>query len=704
MAGLDTSAAPAQPILAAPRSMSVGGIVPMQSLAATLAQRDADVARQADATRNTPVITGLAGYVTGCWQDAKQAKRDVEDRMIAALRARRGEYDPLILSQIKQSGGSEIYMKLFATKARQLGALLRDVLVGAGTDKPWTLAPTPDPELPDDYVQEAYEASMSKAMQAEMSGVPMSVADIRSMLNDLRDEALNTVRTEATNRCRRMEAKMEDQLVQGGWLTAFDDFIDDLSTFPTAIMRGPVVRKKSVLAWVQNQPGVYEVDVQERMTLEWDRVSPLDIYPARGSSGPNDKYLIERHRGMSPAAFTALKGVEGYDDAAISAMLAEHAAGGLREWMSIDVQRDQLEQRTTSTTAYTADDGIDALQFWGPVLGRKLIEWGMTGDKITDPDQTYEAEVWLVGRHVIKAVLNTDPLKRRGYYTTGFERVPGSFWHNSLYDTIKDVCDMCNSAARALSNNMGIASGPQVVYNVDRLPNGATVTSLYPWKIHQVKDDLTGSSLKPIEFFQPSSNAAELMAVYDKFSVMADEHSGLPRYMTGGEGTGGAGRTASGLAMMVGNASKTIKSLVANIDINVTTPSVQRLYYYNMRYLDDPELKGDVEVVARGALSLVTKESAQVRRIEFLARTANPIDMQIMKPEGRAYILRETARALDLDVDKIVPSITAAKLDMLAMQGMDQPAMPQPEAPPAGPGQALANGQQITDNFTPQPQ
>jgi hypothetical protein len=50
------------------------------------------------------------------------------------------------------------------------------------------------------------------------------------------------------------------------------------------------------------------------------------------------------------------------------------------------------------------------------------------------------------------------------------------------------------------------------------------------------------------------------------------------------------------------------------------------------------------------------KESVQARRNEFLQMTANPVDIQIMGPAGRAALLREAAKVLNMDVDKLIPS------------------------------------------------
>jgi hypothetical protein len=278
-----------------------------------------------------------------------------------------------------------------------------------------------------------------------------------------------------------------------------------------------------------------------------------------------------------------------------------------------------------------------------------------------------------------------------------------------LYDLIADVCGMCNAAARALANNLGISSGPQVGVNIDRVAPGEEISEMFPWKIWQFTQDPMGSSAPPISFFQPQSNAAELMGVYDKFSLMADEHSGIPRYMTGTEGTPGAGRTASGLSMMVGNASKVIKSLVGSIDIRVISPLLKRLFDWKMQYDPEFQYRGDLSIVPRGALSLQVKESANQARMAFLQATGNPIDMQIMGPQGRQALLREAAKNLNMNADDVVPSLTKTRMAQLQMQ-MAQQNMPQgaqgaPNEPAVqGGNQTLMDGRPQTDTFSPTPQ
>jgi len=254
---------------------------------------------------------------------------------------------------------------------------------------------------------------------------------------------------------------------------------------------------------------------------------------------------------------------------------------------------------------------------------------------------------------------------------------------------------------------MGISSGPQVAVNMDRLAEGEDPGQIYPWRLWQMRSDPMGSSAPPVTFFQPQSNASELMAVFERFSLLADEYSGIPKYLAGmGGGEGGAGRTASGMSMMISNATKQVKQTLSSMDIRVIEPSVERAYQHVMRHDNKARLKGDLQTKARGATSLIAKESAQVRLNEFLVGTANPIDMQILGLDGRAELLRHAVKRLDVNSERVVPSVSKVKAlqaqqqqAQMAAQGGTNPNGSQPKPP--GNGQALMDGAPVTDTFSP---
>lgn len=616
---------------------------------ASAADLEAEQMRRNAEAQNQPVIQGLAAHVRKRWDVAKTAKRELEERMLSCLRQRNGEYDPDKLADIQRQGGSDIYVNLTSVKCRAATSWLRDTLLGVGADKPWALDATPVPDLPPDVVA-SLQAEMQQElmMLMEQGGQMPSEEQLRQIAVSMKDRAMRAMKEEAEERVDRMERKMEDQLVEGGWHKAFNEFLDDIVTFPFAAMKGPIKRKRKVLQWNGS-----ELEPTEVIRNEWERVDPFMLYWAPWAWSINDGFVIERHR-MTPDDLQALIDVPGYNNDAIRSVLGNFTGGGLKEWLWSDSAKADAEGKDT-TDALATDDLIDALQLWDSVSGKLLREWGLSEEDVPDPDLSYPCEVWLIGGTVIRAVLNYDPLGRKPYYLTSYEKIPGAVDGKGVTDLCRDSQDMVNAAARALANNMGIASGPQVGVNVSRLPPGEDITQMHPWKIWQFESAEYADSSPPLNFFQPNSNAGELMAVFEKFSARADEDTMIPKYMTG-EHTPGAGRTSSGLSMLISNAGKGIKQVISNIDHNVITPMVERLYQDNLRYADDPDLVGDVNIIARGANSLVVKEAEAVRRNEFLQLVLNsPVAQQIVGMDGAAELLRDAAKNLNGNVDRIVP-------------------------------------------------
>jgi hypothetical protein len=84
---------------------------------------------------------------------------------------------------------------------------------------------------------------------------------------------------------------------------------------------------------------------------------------------------------------------------------------------------------------------------------------------------------------------------------------------------------------------------------------------------------------------------------------------------------------------------------------------IDRLHFYNLMYGDDPELKnGDVKIVARGAASLVTKETQMQRGNEFMQLILNNQQVaNIVGEEALIDLIRENAKVIGME-DKLPPS------------------------------------------------
>lgn len=651
-----------------------------------LARQEQEASDRALAERqNQPVLLGLTAHLRACWDVALLAKRPIENEMLRALRQRNGEYEADKLRAIRGQGGSEIYMMITEVKCRAAESWLRDILLDNGSP-PWDLAPTPLPDLVPGEKKAIEQQFAQQLMETiQRSGQAPDMAQMRELREMVAQDYRFALLREAQARADRMKVRIQDQFAQGGWEPAFNDFITDLVTFPAAFVKGPIVRRQRALGWEQSPTGATVVKPIERLAPEYERVDPFYIYPEPGISNINDGYLFEYHP-LTRMALADLIGVPGYDEDAIRKVLE---IGNGQSWINQDteLQKDEEERKFYSYMRPT--EVFDALEFWGKVSGAMLREWGMSEQDIPDPAREYDANVWVVGNYVIKAVLNYDPLGEKPYTKTSFIKCPGAFWGKGIPKIIEDLQAVCNAAARALVNNMGIASGPQVEVNLERIPPNEDITTLTPWRIWQVTNDPVGSSAPAIRFTQPDSRANELVAVYEKFSKLADDHSGIPAYVYGDLNVQGAGRTSSGLSMLMGAAGKGIRQVVMHIDSDVVKPIVMRQFVFNMRYDPDESIKGDVEVIAKGAINLAVKETVNVRRIEFLNATANPIDAEILGREGRALILREVAKGLQMPADDVVPSREKAqyqtRIQAAAMAAQPQQAAPTPTAPDGSP-------------------
>ena len=124
--------------------MASYGIVPVMGTEELLGYQEQELGKSED--RVDVFNDNLAGHIRSAWQLAKEAKRPIEEVMIRCLRQRNGIYEADKLAAIREMGGSEIYVLLTLAKCRAAEAWINDVLRPAG-DKPWTIEPTPIPEL-----------------------------------------------------------------------------------------------------------------------------------------------------------------------------------------------------------------------------------------------------------------------------------------------------------------------------------------------------------------------------------------------------------------------------------------------------------------------------------------------------------------------------------------------------------------------------
>lgn len=612
--------------------------------------------QEAEEAQNQEPIINLASDLRSRWQAAYNSKQSsgVEEKLFQCLRQRRSQYDPDKLAKIRAAGRSEVFMNLTNVKCRSVEAWIREVELPPG-DKPWGLSETPIPTLPKSKDQEISALVLEETVQIMMMQGIDSVNEeqIQRRMEEIQEKVQKEKREYAEKQAQKIETQIEDELREGGYYEAVSCFIKDVTTYPAAFLKGPVVRRKKKLVWTEDQNGDMVPAIEIQPVKEYYSPSPFDMYPSPGARNVQDGYLFERHR-LRRSDVVAMIGVEGFSEDAIRGVLHEYGRGGLREWLSVDQERAEAMDRPHEQTDPEAV--IDCLEYWGSALGSDLLEWGMPAQQIPDPDLDYQVTAWMIGRWVVMARINPHPTDQRPYYCASYDADNNAIWNSCPPMLMKSTQDICNATARALVDNLAISSGPQVEVYMDRLDPSENPDEMYPWKRWKMKDSASGTSGRAINFYQPNSLADVLLKVYQYFFEQASEQTGIPTYMHGSQEVGGAGKTASGLTMLMNAASKTLKGVIAHIDEKVIIPSIKNHWLNIMLFNDDIQKTGDINVIARASEHLIIQEQLQMRRTEALDRiTGSQHILDIIGREGLAEVLRDYFTGLKMNTKDIVP-------------------------------------------------
>ena len=662
-AGLSSSSYPAQARSAGDNGGFLRVISPSQ-----LDRRDQEAnSRKVNGSKRleTP---DLGSWIRQQWfvfrNHRNQGNNPLNERLLRAQRMFEGKYDASKLSQIQAFGGSEVYSRIVANKSRGATALLRDVYMGP--ERPWSLRPVADPPIPPEIRTSILQLIATEVQTMQMAGQPVEENQVHMRYVGLLHAAQQAARRNAMTQATAAADKMDDILSAGGFYEAMGEFLQDLPLFPYAVLKGPVVRMVPRLSWVNKRPSI-----QNKPVMFWERVNPFDIYWSPGASALSDAAIIQRVR-YTRADLNDLLGVPGYDEAAVRNALTDYAHG-LREWLDAP-DPEQAINEGREDPSLNRSQYIEGIEFHGNVQGQTLLDEGVSPKLVPDPDREYMIQSWVVGRWTIKTQINPSPRQRHPFFLTSFEKVPGTVAGHSLPDILEDIQEVANAAYRALVNNLSISSGPQVIVNDEMISPTENGDELYPWKRWHVQGDPLGNQREPVTFFQPTSNTQELLGVINAMNVMADEQSAIPRYLTGESLSGGAGRTASGLGMLMNNAAKVLQTVAANVDTNILEPLIEALYEMIMLTDTSDLLTGEEQIQVLGSKVSAQKETERQRQLQFLQITANPIDGPIIGEIGRARLLRAISEGMGLP-DDIVPDDQTLQAQMDAQKRLQAAGM-----------------------------
>jgi len=277
---------------------------------------------------------------------------------------------------------------------------------------------------------------------------------------------------------------------------------------------------------------------------------------------------------------------------------------------------------------------------------RDLIDFGIE----IDEDQVgleVAVNIWMIGDIVIKAMLSPIEGVVFPYHFYYYDKDDTSIWGEGIPTVMRHPQKLFNAGVRAMLDNAAIAAGPIIEANVDLLDMDEDPRDVYPFRVYLREGqgmEATAEAIR-VHYMQPYTN--EYMALIQFFMSAADEVTAIPRYLYGETNKiGGAGRTATGLSMLMGAANIALKDQIKNFDDGITVPFIKAMYFWNMDFSLKEYIKGDFNVVAKGSTSLIAREVQAESLSQFLNITNNEIDQMYLK---RDSALRAMVKIMDLD-------------------------------------------------------
>ena len=663
----------------------------------------------------------VIGFVKDRYKRSEDSRYADEQRWLKAYRNYRGLYGSDV--QFTDSEKSRVFVKVTKTKTLAAYGQIVDVLFG-NNKFPLSVNPSVLPEGVAESVHiniDPRAETATSAINAAMgSPAPRpylidgdtelqpgeTLMDLQGRLAGLENklepvsekiiEGDGTTQTTVTFHpamvaAKKMEKKIHDQLQESGATTHLRSMAFEMALLGTGVMKGAFAVDKEYPNW--NEDGEYDPIV--KTVPECEHVSIWDFYPDPEAKDMDEaEYVVQRHK-MSRTQLRKLKSRPYFMDDSVQLAIDKGPDYTQKYWEMT------MEDDDTQPTS----ERWEVLEFWGYVDTKLLEEHGIdVPSELSDLDEV-NCNVWVCNGEVIRFVLNPFKPTRIPYYAVPYEHNPYSFFGVGIAENMDDTQTLMNGFMRMAIDNAAMSGNLIIEVDETNLVPGQDL-SVYPGKIFRRQGGAPGQAIFGTKF---PNVAQENMQLFDKARVLADESTGFPSFAHGQTGVQGVGRTASGISMLMSAANGSIRTVVKNVDDYLIRPLGKAFFAFNMQFDFDEEIKGDLEVNASGTESLMANEVRSQRLMQFLQVAQNPVLAPFAKMD---YIIREIAKSMDLDPDKVTNSIADAAIQAEILKGFQAP-MPTPEegvAAPEGQGpQSVADttgggGSQIGMGTAPLPE
>lgn len=573
--------------------------------------------------------------------------------------------------------GTNVYVNLTALKADIANAYLNDALTSSGNASlPWIIQPTPRPDISPIAQDEVFIRIRTMIEQQAFNEDPVAlVAAIRQAKREMYEQESDKAQKSAD----AMTKLMEDQCAEGGFDRALTDFLQYFPIYPFAVFAGPYVTKAPRLIWGRTKPRL-----ADEVFATFRAISPFDFcYSPDSPDTQRGTCIFTRTRWTRRELLNAAS-MPGYLHENVLKVLEDADNSNVDfnlSWLS----RSPDDSRRTMALWASDVQPVDVLTHYGFFSGRELMKYNFFN---LDANEYYNAQMSLVNGRVIEVKVFSDPkMATRPVYTASFYRTGGDrIAGDSIAQRMRDVERAYIACLMYLMRNAANASAPlcEADYKrIQRYMGENELGQVVPGSMYLVDSDYSNGNQPAFRFTDIPSNMPAYAQLLEMFMQLADRVTNIPAALHGEAVGSGAMRTFRGMSMLQGNAVKALHAAVENIANGIFRPFGELLYNTNMLYSHDIDVKGDSQIITKGADGLLQKEMERQSAMELLqvvGSAASGLGQMVNLAPVVEWSLMKLLGAMGVP-DNILGQVNAVPPQgaMGSMTGGPNPAPPSPD-------------------------
>jgi hypothetical protein len=541
----------------------------------------------------------------------------------------------------KGSSRSKVVVNIVRPKVDQAAARMCEILLPVD-DRNWGIKPTPVPKAVTEMMND--QSQLIDPRTGQTTG-------------QSRDAAAHGYIKEMKKKAAAMQDEIDDVLTQCEYNGQQRVVIADAVLLGTGCMLGPFPSNKTKRNWVPDGQGGLSLSMSEEVAPASMRADVWDIFTDPSCGNDHQRGLGFYHRRyVTRRELRALPGLPGYDTDAI---------------------RDVLLQKPTRTRVAAGrvtrelcdEDSYEMWVYYGQVEPEQM---SMLSETMIDPlDDVEDGVIIMIGDKIIGAMASWIPdgslpldmwcWRKSDESPYGFG-VPAELGHQQR---------VVNAAWRQVMDDAKFSVGGQFVIKKKMVVPQDGSYEMYPGKMWLASEDLDDVR-QAMHMFEFTAHTAQLLSIATAAMQFADQETNMPQMM-GGEKGNAAPETLGGMVILSNNANTVLRLRVKLYDDSMTRRHIRRYYDWMMANSQKQEIKGDMDVDARGSTALLEKDIQNQATLGLANVTNNPRYAMFLDPKEELKVM---LKAFKINPDDIM--LTDAQIEQRQQQSQQEPPPPDP--------------------------